>query len=139
MTERRRYPDAFRPEAALRALWTALDAEIPSENQELRVSLARHVDHVLALMADARSTLIERSEALLRRMPIDAPWRESLDAATRAALGSMLVQQAALRGLSVERLRWAVPRDIRMGCRDWERYCRAIDARESDRDLDSAP
>jgi len=137
--DRRRYPDAFRPEAALRTLWSALDAKIAPEDQQLREATARHVDRVLALMADARASLIERWEALNRRTPIDSSWKDRIDAETRHSIPSFAAMQSALRILSVEQLRWAVPRDVRMRCRDWERYCRSIDARESDADLDSAP
>jgi hypothetical protein len=137
--DRRRFPDAHRPEASLRALWAALDAQVPPEQAELRVAVAALFDRLVARADAVCRESIRRSAELDRRIPISASHADRRRAETEAALGSFQAEVLALRRLSIERIRDAVPREIRARCRDWALFGRAADARWQDPDLDSGP
>ncbi|MBM4098723.1 MAG: hypothetical protein FJ260_02030 [Planctomycetes bacterium] len=135
--DRRRYPDAHRPEASLRALWGAIDAQIPPEQAELRVSVVALFDRLVARAEGVCRESIRRAGSLDRRLPISASHADRRRAESEVALGSFQAEVLALRLLAIERIRDAVPREVRARCRDWGRFGRAADARWQDPDLDS--
>ena len=139
VTERRAYPELFRPEEEIRRIASHLLELVPAEDLALRASIAAAADDACDVaVAGRRSAIAARRGSAAASVDdlSDPAW-----AAASASIGAATCRAQAALSHAAERLRVVAPQSLRAKCPAWRWFCRQnqVSAEDFGARLDSAP
>ena len=139
ISERRAYPELFRPEEEIRRIASHLLELVPAEDLALRASIAAAADDACDVaVAGRRSAIAARRGSAAASVDdlSDPAW-----AAASASIGAATCRAQAALSHAAERLRVVAPPSLRAKCPAWRWFCRQnqVSADDFGARLDSAP